>query len=425
MAGSDISDLARIRSGEEGLAYEARMDRILHALREVPAPTVAMIEGLAVGGGLNIAAACDLRTAEELAPTGLFAHPGARGDDLIRLVYGSADPAEGTAAFLEGWCPSGCGKSTLLRMIAGLEEVTRGEIRIDRRLVNDLHPKDRDIAMVFQNYALYPHMSVEGNMDFPLRLRGMARQPRHERIEGAAGILNIGALLSRLPGNLSGGQRQRVATGRAIVRSPKVFLFDEPLSNLDAKLRVQMRGEIKSLQSRLATIVYVTHYQVEAMTMADRIVVMNGGRVEQIGRPLDLYDRPANRFVAGFIGSPSMNFLQGVLRPDGRDVFVPEDGIAPPLPPVLAAHARGPALYGVRLEHVRPDPDGLELQVRIVEPTDPEVQVVGDLGQQPFVAVFRDRVLPRPGDTVRLLTDRERVAIFDATTERAIGTPAG
>src|SRR6202035_1274935 len=210
--------------------------------------------------------------------------------------------------------PSGCGKSTLLRMIAGLEEITSGRIRIGDRVVNNLNPKDRDIAMVFQNYALYPHMTVRENMEFSLVLRKIKKTERDARIGRAASILGIGQLLDRRPGQLSGGQRQRVAMGRAIVRDPQVFLFDEPLSNLDAKLRVQMRGEIKDLQQRLGTTtVYVTHDQIEAMTMADKIVVMQGGHVEQIGAPLELYDRPENIFVAGFIGSPAMNFLKGQI----------------------------------------------------------------------------------------------------------------
>src|SRR6186713_424209 len=236
------------------------------------------------------------------------------GTHVIRGV--SVSIADGEFAVLVG--PSGCGKSTLLRMIAGLEEIGQGEISIGGRVVNDVPPKERDIAMVFQNYALYPHMKVRDNMAFSLLL---AKRPQAEvdaRVAKAAGILGLNELLDRYPRQLSGGQRQRVAMGRAIVRNPQVFLFDEPLSNLDAKLRVVMRGEIKSLHQRLkTTTIYVTHDQVEAMTMADRIVVLNAGRVEQIGAPLDLYDRPANQFVAGFIGSPSMNFLTGTITDKG------------------------------------------------------------------------------------------------------------
>src|ERR1700723_503989 len=227
--------------------------------------------------------------------------------------------------------PSGCGKSTLLRMVAGLESVTSGELRIDGRLVNDVPPKERDIAMVFQNYALYPQMTVAKNMSFSLELARRPKEEITEKVNKAADILGLQVLLARYPRQLSGGQRQRVAMGRAIVRDPSVFLFDEPLSNLDAKLRVQMRGEIKSLHQRLeTTTVYVTHDQIEAMTMADQIVVMNHGRIEQIGAPLELYDRPANLFVAGFIGSPSMNFITGTVGAQG---FKTADGLMLPVDP--------------------------------------------------------------------------------------------
>src|SRR5450631_3444779 len=228
--------------------------------------------------------------------------------------------------------PSGCGKTTLLRMIAGLEDVTSGTIEIEGRVVNDLPPKDRDIAMVFQDYALYPHMTVYENMAFGLIYRDHAKDEIRRRVEHAAGILNIGDYLARRPRQLSGGQRQRVAMGRAIVRDPKVFLFDEPLSNLDAKLRVQMRTEIKALQRRLGTTtIYVTHDQIEAMTMADRIVVMRDGKVEQVGSPLELYDRPRNVFVGSFLGSPAMNFISGRLAPEGAPAFVSQSGVILPL----------------------------------------------------------------------------------------------
>src|ERR1700688_860668 len=244
--------------------------------------------------------------------------------------------------------PSGCGKSTTLRMIAGLEEATSGEIYIGDQLVNDVPPKDRDIAMVFQNYALYPHMTVFENMSFGLRLRKFPKAEIKERVENAARILDITDLLARQPKQLSGGQRQRVAMGRAIVRNPKGFLFDEPLSNLDAKLRVQMRAEIKELHQRLkTTTVYVTHDQIEAMTMADKIVVMNDGKVEQIGTPLELYDHPANLFVAGFIGSPAMNFLPGKIRLNGRAEFETADGINLPLASAPANSDGRPVVYGV------------------------------------------------------------------------------
>ena len=239
--------------------------------------------------------------------------------------------------------PSGCGKSTLLRMIAGLENITAGEIKIGDRVVNNLPPKERDVAMVFQNYALYPHMTVSANMAFSMKLRGARKDEIEKRVTRAAEILGLLSLLERYPRQLSGGQRQRVAMGRAIVRDPQVFLFDEPLSNLDAKLRVQMRTEIKELHQRLeTTTVYVTHDQIEAMTMADKIVVMHDGRVEQIGAPLELYDRPQNLFVAGFIGSPAMNFLKGTIRANGQLLFEAAGGLRlPPHQPTAkeSAHA--------------------------------------------------------------------------------------
>ena len=241
--------------------------------------------------------------------------------------------------------PSGCGKSTLLRMIAGLEEITSGRIKIGERVVNNLNPKDRDIAMVFQNYALYPHMTVRENMEFSLVLRGFVKSEREARVNRAASILGVTELLGRRPGQLSGGQRQRVAMGRAIVRDPQVFLFDEPLSNLDAKLRVQMRGEIRELHRRLGTTcIYVTHDQIEAMTMADRIVVMHDGVVEQAGPPLELYDRPANLFVASFLGSPAMNFIAGRLNGNGE--FVSEDGAMNVSPRRAPARTDEPVICG-------------------------------------------------------------------------------
>jgi multiple sugar transport system ATP-binding protein len=243
-----------------------------------------------------------------------------------RVIHGvSLDIRDGEFAVLVG--PSGCGKSTLLRMVAGLESITGGEIRVSGRVVNDVPPKRRDMAMVFQNYALYPHMTVAENMGFSLTLAKVPAKEIQQHVRRAAEILDLVALLSRFPRQLSGGQRQRVAMGRAIVRNPKVFLFDEPLSNLDAKLRVAMRTEIKQLHQRLrTTTVYVTHDQVEAMTLADRIVVMREGVVEQIGTPLEVYDRPGNVFVAGFIGSPAMNFLRGELRDEDEDAVFPLRG---------------------------------------------------------------------------------------------------
>src|SRR5919197_4518167 len=276
--------------------------------------------------------------------------------------------------------PSGCGKSTLLRMIAGLENITSGEIRIGDRVVNAMPPKERDVAMVFQNYALYPHMTVAANMGFSLKLRGAPKREIAARVKRAAEILGLAHLLERYPRQLSGGQRQRVAMGRAIVRDPQVFLFDEPLSNLDAKLRVQMRTEIKALHQRLRTTsIYVTHDQVEAMTMADRIVVMHDGRVEQIGTPLELYDHPANLFVAGFIGSPAMNMLGGSI--DGN-AFVAADGARIDLRTVPANSDGRPVTLGVRPEHFHLDPNGLPAEILTVEPTGSETQGVAPFARQ-------------------------------------------
>ncbi len=332
------------------------------------------------------------------------------------ILHGvSIEIPDGAFVILVG--PSGCGKSTLLRMIAGLEEITAGEIRIGSRVVNRVPPKERDIAMVFQSYALYPHMTVEQNMAFSLRLKGAPPQEMKSKVGRAADILGLQDLLARYPKELSGGQRQRVAMGRAIVRDPSVFLFDEPLSNLDAKLRVQMRGEIKSLHQRLATTtVYVTHDQIEAMTMADQIVVMNHGRIEQIGAPLELYDRPANIFVAGFIGSPAMNFLRGTLRHDG---FETTDGLVLPVDANAKAHVGSSAVYGIRPEHLALDGAGLPFAVELVEPTGSETQVQGKLGSQPFSGVFRERVDARPGETIRVRPLPGAIHLFDAgSTQR-------
>ena len=309
--------------------------------------------------------------------------------------------------------PSGCGKSTLLRMIAGLEDVSWGDIIIGERDVTDLPPKSRDIAMVFQNYALYPHMTVARNMGFSLRINRKSQSDIDAQVGRASGILGLDALLDRFPRQLSGGQRQRVAMGRAIVRSPSLFLFDEPLSNLDAKLRVQMRAEIKDLHQRLGTTtIYVTHDQVEAMTMADQIVVMRDGNIEQIGSPLDLYDQPVNQFVAGFIGSPSMNFLSGSVTAGG---FRLTDGTMLPVrASPMAAGAETAVTCGVRPEHLRRDDGGVEIQAIVVEPTGSETQVVAQLGGQPLVAVFRERLAIRPGDRLRVTADRSQIHLFDA-----------
>jgi multiple sugar transport system ATP-binding protein len=329
---------------------------------------------------------------------------------------------DGEFAVLVG--PSGCGKSTLLRMIAGLEEITGGEIRIGDTVVNDVPPKERDIAMVFQNYALYPHMNVRDNMAFSLLLAKRPRAEIDERVGKAAGILGLDQLLDRYPRQLSGGQRQRVAMGRAIVRNPQVFLFDEPLSNLDAKLRVAMRTEIKELHQRLKTTsVYVTHDQIEAMTMADLIVVMKDGLVEQRGRPLELYDHPANLFVAGFIGSPSMNFLPGTLRHSGGAARVELDGGASVPAPAAAAGTDGQRVtYGVRPEHLSlgGGPDSLAAPVVVVEPTGMDTQVFCKFGGVEVTAVFRERHEFRAGETIHLLPDHARTHLFDAGSGKSL-----
>ena len=310
--------------------------------------------------------------------------------------------------------PSGCGKSTLLRMIAGLENITSGEICIGERVVNDVPPKERDVAMVFQNYALYPHMTVAANMAFSLKLRGARQSEIETRVQRAAAILGLGPYLQRYPRQLSGGQRQRVAMGRAIVRDPQVFLFDEPLSNLDAKLRVQMRIEIKELHQRLkTTTVYVTHDQIEAMTMADKIVVMHDGLVEQIGAPLELYDRPQNLFVAGFIGSPAMNFIKGTVRANGGVAFEGVGGTRLPLAGAPAGSDGRPAIYGIRPEHFVIADDGAEAVIQVIEPTGAEIQVVAKLGGNDVIAVFRERHQFKPGDTIRLKPDPRLVHLFD------------
>ena len=307
--------------------------------------------------------------------------------------------------------PSGCGKSTLLRMLAGLEEISGGEILIDGKVVNDLESKDRDIAMVFQSYALYPHMTVRENMGFSLRLRRADAQTTAQRVDNAARILNLEALLDRHPRELSGGQRQRVAMGRAIVRDPKVFLFDEPLSNLDAKLRVAMRAEIKALHQRLkTTTVYVTHDQIEAMTMADRIVVMHDGIVEQIGTPLELFDRPGNLFVAQFIGSPAMNVFEGQLAGSAVQALggrwpVPA-GLKPP-------SSSGKVHYGIRPTDLQLASAGIPGKVIVVEPTGAETELLIDVGGQMITLVMHGRTSARPDDTVHLVVDTDKAHVFD------------
>jgi multiple sugar transport system ATP-binding protein len=334
----------------------------------------------------------------------------------LEVIHGvDVGIADGEFVVLVG--PSGCGKSTLLRMIAGLEEVTGGDILIGDRMVNDVPAKERDIAMVFQNYALYPHMTVAQNMGFSLKLRGAPKQEIRERVAGAAGILGLADLLDRHPRQLSGGQRQRVAMGRAIVRDPQVFLFDEPLSNLDAKLRVAMRSEIKELHQRLkTTTIYVTHDQIEAMTMADRIVVMRDGYVEQAGRPLELYDQPKNTFVAGFIGSPAMNFVNGKLQANGRLSFDSGDGIVVPLAKAPPASDGRPVICGVRPENLSIDPAGAPFEVVVVEPTGSETQVVFRHNAHEITGIFRERIDVRPGSRINILPRPDLVHLFDAAS---------
>ncbi|MEZ2222754.1 ABC transporter ATP-binding protein [Rhizobium sp. RCC_161_2] len=338
----------------------------------------------------------------------------------LQVIHGvNIDIADGEFVVLVG--PSGCGKSTLLRMIAGLETISGGEVSIGARVVNNVLPKDRDIAMVFQNYALYPHKNVADNMGFPLKLKGAPKSEIEAKVRKAAEILDLGKLLDRYPKQLSGGQRQRVAMGRAIVRDPQVFLFDEPLSNLDAKLRVTMRVEIKELHQRLkTTTIYVTHDQIEAMTMADKIVVMRDGLVEQIGAPLDLYDHPANVFVAGFIGSPAMNFVRGKLAAvNGETVFVSDKGAVLPVPAGTTAHDE-PVIYGIRPEHIEHGGEGLPATISVLEPTGSETQIFAHIGGDPINAVVKDRIALRPGETIPLLINRERVHLFERKSGRRV-----
>jgi multiple sugar transport system ATP-binding protein len=336
------------------------------------------------------------------------------------VLHGVSVPiADGEFVVLVG--PSGCGKSTLLRMIAGLENISSGEIRIGGRVVNLVHPKERDVAMVFQNYALYPHMTVADNMGFSLKLRKTEKAIVDQRVRAAAEILGLIPYLDRFPRQLSGGQRQRVAMGRAIVRDPQVFLFDEPLSNLDAKLRVAMRTEIKELHQRLrTTTIYVTHDQIEAMTMADRIVVMHDGVVEQMGTPLDLYDRPENTFVAGFIGSPAMNFFEGNLKSNGACAVETAGGVRLPLAGAPAASDGQPVLYGIRPEHLELADDGVRAEVVVVEPTGSETQVVARAEGREFVAIFRERHAFAPGARIGLRPRREFAHVFDKSTGKRL-----
>ena len=304
-------------------------------------------------------------------------------------------------------------------MIAGLEEITGGDIRIGKRVVNDLAPKDRDIAMVFQNYALYPHMTVAENMAFSLKLAGASKAEKQKAVARAAEILDLTPLLDRLPKELSGGQRQRVAMGRAIVRDPEVFLFDEPLSNLDAKLRVQMRSEIRTLQKRLGTtLIYVTHDQIEAMTMSDKVVVLNAGRIEQVGAPLAVYDRPANAFVASFIGSPAMNMFDGTLQNAGGKSAVQLRDLLVLLPDPIAAADGTEVVLGVRPEHLELGDESsgdpvFPFRVDLVEPTGAELQLHGRIGALPAVATFRGRLPVREDEVVHLTADPGNFHLFD------------
>ena len=329
--------------------------------------------------------------------------------------------------------PSGCGKSTTLRMVAGLEEVTSGEIHIDGRLVNDVPPKDRDIAMVFQNYALYPHMTVYENMAFGLKLRKYPKIEIEERVQEAGHILGISHLLSRKPKALSGGERQRVAVGRAIVRKPKVFLFDEPLSNLDAKLRVQMRTEISKLHNKLdATMIYVTHDQVEAMTMGDRIAVMKDGRIQQVADPIHLYENPANRFVAGFIGSPGMNFLEGRIVSD-EDTLVFDEGHVRISLPDQMTEAMSPykdkeVVCGIRPEDIVSinsgksweNPRDIMARVEVIEPMGSETFLYLTTGTHTFIAKVDAHVEPTLGEEMPLVVNVDKVHFFAKDTEEAI-----
>ncbi|SDC06571.1 glycerol 3-phosphate ABC transporter ATP-binding protein [Cupriavidus sp. YR651] len=351
-----------------------------------------------------------------------------------QVVHGiDMEIADGEFIVIVG--PSGCGKSTLLRMVAGLETITGGEIHIGDKVVNDLEPAERDIAMVFQNYALYPHMSVYDNMAYGLKIRGMPKPEIEQRVKHAAGILELASLLDRKPRQLSGGQRQRVAMGRAIVREPAVFLFDEPLSNLDAKLRVQMRLELKDLHRRLGTTsLYVTHDQVEAMTLADRMMVLNGGRVEQIGTPLEVYARPASTFVAGFIGSPPMNLVPVARNGAGQAAgqgsaqmrVVPKDGQGGTatlghLP--MGLHLPEQALMGLRPEHIEPCAahDAIaEVDVRVVEALGADSFAYGALGGQPVVVRLDSQMHVRSGDRLPVTASPEHLHFFDVSSGKRI-----
>ena len=343
-----------------------------------------------------------------------FRNLGKSFGDLTILENINLEIEPGEFVVLVG--PSGCGKSTLLRMLAGLETISSGDLLIDGQRANDLPPQKRNIAMVFQSYALFPHLRSRDNIGFGPKIRGESPAAIEDKVKTASGILNLSSYLDRKPGQLSGGQRQRVAMGRAIVREPSVFLFDEPLSNLDAQLRVQMRTEIKALHQRLkSTIVYVTHDQIEAMTMADRIVVLDKGHIQQVGAPLDLYDRPANKFVASFIGSPSMSFVAGSV--DG-EAFETAGGSRLKLPRSFVTSDGVEA--GIRPEHFLVGSDGpLTIEVDVIEPTGSETHVYGMIGSDPVRAVFRERLAIKPGDRLPVSVDPANIHLFN----RATGLP--
>ncbi|WDP89829.1 MAG: sn-glycerol-3-phosphate ABC transporter ATP-binding protein UgpC [Desulfobacter sp.] len=328
--------------------------------------------------------------------------------------------------------PSGCGKSTLLRMVAGLEEISGGTISINGKVVNDIAPKDRGLAMVFQNYALYPHMNVFDNMSFGLKLSKTPGEEIRQRVQDVAEILGLGDLLKRKPHELSGGQRQRVAMGRAMVRKPSIFLFDEPLSNLDAKLRIQMRAEIKMLHQRVdSTIIYVTHDQVEAMTLADRIVVLKDGYIEQVGTPLELFSNPANTFVAGFIGTPPMNLVDCTITKEGDAFFaVFESGLRIPVPPKEGVLLEGGtnAVMGLRAEEITPKETGkavpedwqFEGRVVVAEPLGSETYLHMDINGVNMMSKSEGKQVYAPGDTVCLSMNLEELHLFDAATTKVI-----
>ncbi len=350
----------------------------------------------------------------------------------IRKSFGSVEVLKGvnidvrSGEFIALVGPSGCGKSTLLAIIAGLEKATSGTIAIGSRIVSNVAPKDRDIAMVFQSYALYPTMTVRENMMFGMEARGVPKSEREAALKRVAGLLQIDQLLHRKPGQLSGGQRQRVAMGRALVRDPALFLFDEPLSNLDAKLRVEMRGEIKKLHQTIGkTTVYVTHDQVEAMTLSSRIAVLNKGELQQFDEPQKIYDHPANMFVAGFMGSPAMNFLPAKVSGERKSQIIDlGQGATLRLPRSLDAADGASVVIGIRPEHLSRSTgkvaDALDTVVSLVEPTGSETHVVSRFGAKEITSSFAPNQSPKLGETVRLAVDMDRACIFDAETERAL-----